>query len=302
MKYLVIGPTIINDISYNDGSKKFKVLGGSVFSLAGIKLWEDSTLYISNVGSDFSNYYGKWMNDNNLSFDGLNYILPHTWYTKLNYQDKGLHDESSIYGSEDEELLEKLDVITIDQILKHCNIETKGIYIEINEKSNIWDNISKIREFNKIKIMWEIPTSATLDPKRKSKVLDCIKKCDIYSINLPEAFSLFDSENEDAIIKKIIDLKTPCFLRVGKKGSYMINKGYNFCKSIDIGQKVDTTGCGNTSTSAALWAFSQGYNNYEIALIANISAAFNLLDFGPIKDLSNYTQNKALDLFNRYKL
>ena len=45
MKYLVAGPTIVNDILLADGSEKQQILGGSVYCVAGIKLWCDDCLY-----------------------------------------------------------------------------------------------------------------------------------------------------------------------------------------------------------------------------------------------------------------
>ena len=64
MKYLVVGPTIINDIIFADQSRKDQVLGGSIFCVAGIKLWCDDCLYLSNVGEDFDRFYGDWMRAN----------------------------------------------------------------------------------------------------------------------------------------------------------------------------------------------------------------------------------------------
>ena len=49
MKYLVVGPTIINDIIFADQSRKDQVLGGSIFCVAGIKLWCDDCLYLSAI-------------------------------------------------------------------------------------------------------------------------------------------------------------------------------------------------------------------------------------------------------------
>ncbi|MCC2254291.1 hypothetical protein LKD70_07610 [Ruminococcus sp. CLA-AA-H200] len=53
MKYLVYGPTIMNDIVYADGTTDKYHMGGVVFCMAGIKLWDDDVLYISNVGDPY---------------------------------------------------------------------------------------------------------------------------------------------------------------------------------------------------------------------------------------------------------
>ena len=99
MKYIIAGPTIVNDIIFADGSKSKEHIGGAIFCLEGIKIWSDDCLYVSNVGKDFSQYYGKWMDTNNCSYNGLNFNLPHTQYTTLIYDHNGLHSERSVYGT-----------------------------------------------------------------------------------------------------------------------------------------------------------------------------------------------------------
>lgn len=295
MKYIIAGPTIINDVEFTSGFKKNKVLGGSIFCLAGIALWDKSCVYISNVGADFKDYYGNWMDFNKCSYDGLNYSLPHTWYTKLLYEEKELHSEESIYGQKDEGILEKLDVITARQIAKHCNNDTKGIYLEASSTSDIWNNLSIIREICDAKLMWEIPTSSATNSLKKEETLKKIPLCDIYSLNGPEAEELFSTNSEKESIEKIQKLGIPCFFRVGKKGSYMITKtDVGFSKSIDVKEVVDTTGCGNTSTAAALYAFCEGFSNDSICKIGNISSAFNLMNYGPIINTNQNSLAKQL--------
>ena len=298
MKYIVAGPTIINDIVFYNKREMKKQIGGSVFCLAGIKLWSDDCLYVSNVGKDFSQYYGEWMDANDFLYDGLNYILPHTQYTKLIYGKNGLHDESSVYGVDMDEMINQIDIITAKQIADNCDSGTKGIYIEASEKDELWNNLDFIRSKCNAKIMWELPTSATMDESRKPKVLEIIKLVDIYSINLPEALSLFRVSDENEAVQAIAELCVPCFLRVGKRGSYMIDKGLGtFVQSIDVGELVDTTGCGNASTAAALYGFCEGFEPGKIAAAANISAAYNLLQYGPYTRFSPEIREHAINLF-----
>lgn len=300
MKYIVVGPTIINDIVFFDKSEKKEILGGSVYCLAGIKLWCDDCLYISNVGNDFDRYYGDWMRSNKLTTKGLKYILPHTWYTTLTYGETGLHDETSIYGEAEEALLNKIDIIKADQIDEMCDTDTKGIYIEANEINPIWDNLDVIRSKCNVKIMWEIPTSAALDPSRKDKVLKTIKKTDIYSLNLPEALKLFNVDTEQDAINAIIALNKPCFFRVGKRGSYMIKDGHEFFgPSLTVGEIIDPTGCGNASTAAALYGWCENLPPKTTACLANISAAFNLLQYGPYPAVTPEIRKKAHDLLEK---
>lgn len=300
MKYLVVGPTIINDIIFADQSRKDQVLGGSIFCVAGIKLWCDDCLYLSNVGEDFDRFYGDWMRANGCSAAGLRYILPHTWYTTLTYGDHGLHSEVSIYGPEEEALLETLDTIDPAHIAAHCGEDTRGIYVEASESDPLWDRLDEVRAGGmQAKFMWEIPTSATMDPARAPRVLETIRKVDIYSLNLPEAMSLFQADCEEAAIRAILELGTPCFFRVGKRGSYMIQDGKAaFEPSLTVGPIVDATGCGNVSTAAALFGWCEGFPPHVTARLANISAAYNLLQYGPYPAATKQVREEAMGLLN----
>ena len=294
MKYIVAGPTIVNDILFADGSKSTGHLGGSIYCVEGIKIWEDDILYVSNVGKDFETFYGKWMETNQCSLQGLQYILPHTQYTELVYGAEGLHSEYSIYGAEEEAEVEALDRISAEVISSYCDSGTKGIYIEAAETSGFWDELLAIRSKTDAKIMWEIPTSAAMTESRHQKVIECIKKADIYSVNYPEAKSLFQIETEEEAVQKIIGLGIPCFFRTGSRGSYMIDgKEAAFAKSLTVGEVIDPTGCGNCSTAAAMYAWCEGNSLYRTAMMANISAAYNLLQYGPYPAITKEIQKQA---------
>lgn len=300
MKYLVVGPSIINDIEFSNGTIKKGIIGGSIYCVAGIMLWCDDCLYISNVGKDHSQYYGNWMNENRCSFMGLNEILPHTQYTLLKYGREGLHSETSIYGEDEEKLVSRLDKHDVNFIEKFCDKDTKGIYIEANEKDEFWDSLDIIRSKSNAVIMWELPTSVATQPERHEKALSIIRSTGLYSINLPEAKCLFNANNEDAAIEAIIRLNVPCYFRVGKKGSYMVcNNNAYFSKSMTLGAIVDTTGCGNCSTAAALYAYCEGYHPEKVSLAGNIAAAYNLLQYGPYPNILKARQ-AAKELLNEF--
>ena len=58
MEYLVGGYTMLNDFDLPGGKQLRDVLGGSVFSAAGIRLWRDSVAYIGAAGEDFDLTFG----------------------------------------------------------------------------------------------------------------------------------------------------------------------------------------------------------------------------------------------------
>jgi len=299
MKYLVVGPSIINDIEFDGSFVKKSIIGGSIYCVAGIKLWCDDCLYISNVGKDFSVYYGEWMNKNKCSYSGLKEILPHTQYTLLKYGKDGIHTEESIYGIKEEEIISILDKHDITHIDNFCNKDTKGIYIEANEKDEIWVHLDKLKEKGNITVMWELPTSVATQPERRKETIEIIEKVGIFSVNMPEAKILFNSNNNNEIIESIIKLGVPCYLRYGKKGSYMIcNNNAHFSESVNLGEVIDTTGCGNCSTAAALYGYCEGYKPDKIALIGNIAAGYNLLQYGPYPDIIS-KRNEAIEILEK---
>ncbi|WP_088070028.1 carbohydrate kinase family protein [Gottfriedia luciferensis] len=300
MKYIIVGPTIVNDIQYADGSISKGHIGGAIFCLGGVKIWSDDCLYVSNVGEDFLKYYGEWMDANHCSYEGLNYNLPNTEYTTLIYGDEGLHDEVSIYSEDIEKKISEIDIRTAEQIANHCGSETRGIYIEASEVDALWDSLHLIHMKCNAKIMWEIPTSAAMQKQRKEKVLNTIIKAGLYSVNLPEAMSIFETKDEKSTVEAIISFGVPCFFRVGSRGSYMISDGQAyFAPSITVGDVVDATGCGNCSTAAALYAYSEGFAPKKVAAMANISAAYNLLQFGPYPVITSETRAEAMSLLEK---
>lgn len=164
------------------------------------------------------------------------------------------------------------------------------------------DEMGWIREKTDARIMWEIPTSAAMTKSRHGKVVECIQKSDMYSLNYPEAKVLFGVETKEDVIKRIKELRIPCFFRVGKEGSYMIADGEEaFAKSITVGQVVDPTGCGNCSTAAALYAWCEGNSRYQTARMANISAAYNLLQYGPYPEITETIRCRARELLSEEK-
>lgn len=282
MKYIIVGPTIINDIYDGNTLIRKEQLGGAIFALEGALIWDDSLLYVSNVGKDFDKFYGNWMNTNDVSFDGLFYTLPHTQYTSLTYDAKELHSEVSIYGSEEEALVESLDFISANQLLENTSTNTKGIYIEISDQDPFWNSLVDFRRKRNAKFLWEIRTSSTESDLRRKKTLSLIPQVDFYSLNLPEAQSLFEIQDENQVVKTIQQLGIPCYLRMGSRGSAVVlADSYTFMPSLSLGKVIDTTGCGNASTAAAMIGFVEGFSSQIVAKMGNISAWYNLLQYGP---------------------
>lgn len=304
MKYLVAGVTITNDIIFADKSTTTGHLGGAIFALEGVRLYTDDVLYISNVGRDYSEWYGKYMEENHLSYDGLRYTLPHTHYNTVEYYPDGRYFEYSKYGKDFFEDYGPQTQLDKDIILSACSDDTKAAYIDGHYSEPIWNDggIKAIRDKG-VKVMWEIPTKDATTPDIRPRVLEMVKEVDIYSLNRPESFKFFGVETEEDAIKEIIKLGVPCFYRVGSKGAYMIADGKAvFAPSLVVGDIVDQTGCGNCSTATSMFAWFEGHDHLMTVLMSNIAAAYNLLQHGPYPVMDEKTAEDAMNLAKkRYK-
>lgn len=304
MRYIVAGFTITNDIIFADKTKSCGHLGGAIFALEGVRLYTDDVLYVSNVGPDYEQWYGKFMEDNHLSSEGLHYILPHTHYNTVEYYPDGRYFEYSIYGDEFYKENLKLAHLTGPQVLDGCREDTRAAYFDSHLDEPIWHDggIKAIRDKG-VKLMWEIPTRDAIDPNLKEQVLDCINQVDMYSINRPESFDFFGVETEEDAIKAMIELGKPCFYRVGSKGSYMVADGTSvFVPSLLVGPIVDQTGCGNCSTATSMYAWFEGHDHIMTCLLSNIAAAYNLLQHGPYPVMDEKVAADAYGLaLKRYK-
>lgn len=288
MRYLVLGPTFVNNVHNTDGTVREGLLGGSIYCVTGILAWDSSVLYVSNVGPDFESHFGTLFDENGLSSEGLQRSLKRTQYTNLYYDDSGIHDEVSVYGPEEDEFNSARDVISAEIAANLVSPDTLGIYIEASETDVFWSERKLFPELEGVEIMWEPPTSACLDPTRRSRVKEVISEIGLYSINATEAralLSLADDSSVDEVVAGLQELGTTCFLRMGAKGSGLLTKDtWTFGQSLVPSEVVDTTGCGNASTAAALVGICQGREPKEVVAMANISAYLTLLQYGPIRN------------------
>jgi sugar/nucleoside kinase (ribokinase family) len=304
MKYLVTGCTRLNDMNYPNDRKVEGFLGGAIYTVNGIKPYTDNVLFITTAGPDFEDYYGEYFTRNGLSREGIQFILPKTEYTILEYDTEGRWYEYSKYGPEYEKRWGPVGLITAEFVTKYADEDTRGIYFESSVKESVWQDLDKIRAAapNAL-ILWELPTKDCTNPEVRDEVRALINKIDIYSINLPESFNFFGTNTEAESIEAIKLLGKPCFFRVGEKGAYMIMDGKAwFAPAIDTETSVDATGCGNCSTGTIMYAFDEGVHPLKMVILANLAASLNAQQFGPYPhftaELRKNLFQRADDIFN----
>lgn len=279
--YLVTGSTILNDIVYADGTKKCGFLGGTLYAVNGIKTYTDSVLFISPAGPDFDSYYGDYFRANGLSAEGMELILPKTQYNVVEYNAGGQWWEHSVYGEAYVDEVGTDPLVKTEYVVKHSSEDTKGIYFESTCGEDVWDGLCEIRKAARnAVILAELSSVDIEDHKLHGKVFGLIEKVDMYSVNLPESMELFGTSSGEESIKRIIEIGKPCFFRVGNKGSYMIEDGRAWFAPM-VGASVDSTGCGNCSTGAALYGYCEKKHPLMTAVMANHAAGLNAAQVGP---------------------
>jgi hypothetical protein len=270
-------------MNYADGSKAEGFLGGTIYTVNGIKPYCDDVLFITTAGPDFDEHFGAYYRRNKLSTEGVKLVLPKTQYNILDYDAEGRWWEYSKYGKEFEQVWGPRALIQAEYVIEFADDQTRGIYFESGVREPVWKSLDDIRRAApNAHIQWEIPTYDIDSPNRKNEVRELIEQCDLYSINLPESMTFFGTDTEEESIQAILALGKPCFFRVGEKGAYMIQDGKAwFAPSIGVDESVDATGCGNASTGAALYGFCEGLHPLKTTILANLAASLNALQFGP---------------------
>ncbi len=294
MEYIAAGYNMLNDLNFADGRKIKNQLGGSVFSLAGIKLWRDSLAYVGIAGKDFRDYYGEFLRQNGIQYH-VEERLPHTLYYVLDYATDGSWEETCLYGSDYEDRAYEESKYDASFFEPFCGEDTKGIYIEASLGTKIVYEFDRLRGMMPNgKLMWEIVTSDLLDPAQHDEILQRIEHVDYYSMNLHEAKAFFSVQTEEEAIQELQKIEKPCFFRVGEKGAYLIRgKEVTFLAAVGAEESIGETGCGNCSTAAALIGLAEEKSALETLAMANISAAYNAKQYGPYPCTDKRTRAEA---------
>ena len=294
LKYLVTGAAFIDNIVYADGSRVDKIMGGcGIYAYSGIRIYEDDCAVMLGIGNDFEELYGQWFNDNAISRDGLFVRDEHTAQTVLTYEESGHYTSANIYSGKPGYHNPALALIMDD--LRPLLPGLKGIYLQSDLYGNFGEAYRLKDEYG-YKIMWEIP--AWLGYDFLPTLEETVSHCDIWSLNRKDSFDIFEVDSEEKAIERIRELGVPCFYRVGEKGSYMVTKdGYWFApvvKFTDENGDPDATGCGNTSTAAALWAWCEEYDPLMTCCLANVAAGYTARQHGPYPVLDLETRKSAM--------
>ena len=322
MKYIAEGATITNRLLFLDGRVKENIMGGGGFyAYTALRMCTEDCLFLSSVGKDFDDFFGDWFKNNQCSKDGLFVQIEKTMYTELKYFPDGSYIEYSIYGKHytDEELYD-LRQSGVMYIPNEDPEEERRSYLELKDYVRFMDdakgfycaqhlseeNDALLLEHKKngCKVMWEIPASSLVYAHEAyvnggiEGLKHYLRAIDLLSINRNECMIVFDKETDEQIIPELKALGIPVYYRIGTDGAYMIsdNQAYYvpMISTVEKEREIDPTGCGNSSTGAALWAWCEGYDPLMTCVIGNVVASYNVRQYGPYLDMSEDTRNEML--------
>lgn len=293
MKYVVAGNAAADCITFADGSSTGFLPGGAtLFALTGIQLWTDEVLLCGGFGADYMDHMGEWLLRNHVNRCGFNVRDPKNPLNYMYYRDEGGWDSKTLYGNE------HYDRLTCDPETDHLRdflSDTVGLCTFRGDDPDFYRQIFALKDEFSFKFGWEIKGNFAV-PEQMPKIRKILNRVDAFSINQPEAYTLFQVDNDQDAIAAMQALCLPLVIfRVGKRGIFILKEdAVLFAPSFKKYPVVDVTGCGNASTSAAFYAWCEGMDIYDIAACANVTAGQNLRYYGAM-ELTTENRQTALE-------
>lgn len=296
MEYIVGGNVMLDRVRFADGSSHMResIGGPATFAYSGIKLFTDNVLQCSNVGADYATLFHPWMEKNGVEAEGMKVVCDRCNHSLLVYNEDGTYGRDETERPEDKWLEydawqdfgymkttpEELAVFT-------SRGDVKGIYMAQNVDHIWWGKLVEIKKRDGFKMMWEIE-GPYADPHFLERVKEICRDCvDVFSINIQEAEALFRVKGDEACIAKLQELEVDVTLfRVGACGAYSVTPTAAYYLPPAPGPVVDPTGCGNTSTGSALYAYCEGMDPLKVGIVANVGSSMNIRQFGVIEDFA----------------
>lgn len=315
-KYVVGGNVMLDTVRFMDGTRSDQehIGGPATFAYSGIRIWTDEVIQCSNVGADYAELFLPWMKKNNVETVGFKVVCDRSNHSFMAYKDvSGAPAEMQPDWGEAYKWLkndawqdfgymkttpEDLEVFTKGK-------SVKGVYLAQNADRTFWSKLAEIKKRDGFRLMWEIEAPWALKWYLKD-IQEICEDVDMFSINLAEAQRLFEVESDEDCIKGLRTLPVDITLfRVGNRGLYVVTQESTiYLPPAPVGEIVDPTGCGNTSTGAALYAYGEGYDPLMVGIIANISSGQNIRQYGIIPEFAKIRdESKALAsrLYQEYK-
>ena len=302
MKYIVTGLNMLDVLEYPGEESTKPQLGGiPAYGYGGMRLFTDSIQYVARVGRDFYDIYEPWFTRNGIDRRGVRIISDKTPYNVIRYAEDGTIKSWDFFtGKWSDSDLWRPKAEDLERVL--CD-DIKGVYLTAGPEEEIWNGIFELRDRYGFKIMWE-PNGIHTQPEDRKPIEKLANKLDMASFNLKESKRIFGLSNEEEVIEHLRGLGPEMvLLRLGALGLYTLTgRETIFVPSAPLpeGQEVvDVTGCGNSSTAAACYAWCEGQDAAMTGIMANVASSYNLRQKGPYPHFTKEVMSEALALANR---
>lgn len=321
IEYIAAGNVMLDHVHFADGSGNDRetVGGPATFAYSGIKMWTDNVIQCSRLGEDYHTLFDPWVEKNQVDTRGLQVVCDMCNHTYLIYADKNGGMNPDLLNKERTEKNASLNPLLMrgtrwedfgfmktspedfERFTKEGGV--KGLYLAQNCDRTYWNKVKKIKERDGFKMMWELEGSVAY-PEFLENVKYACEIADLFSLNITEAQRLFGVEGDEACIEQIQKLPVEYTLfRIGERGAYSVTPDAVYYLPPAPCTVVDPTGCGNTSTGSALYAYCEGYHPLMVGIMANIGSAANIDQYGIIPDMIGIRERSfatAEKLFKEY--
>lgn len=299
MKYLIVSAMVTDSITrYGDNEPVVVGGGAGWYAYAGARIWTDAVLPVTGIGEDFTTLHNKWFVRNSVDTSGLMIRDACSPVTRITYFEDGEREEVPLRGLEHFRNLEAKP----EDIALWCS-NCSGVYVFKNlEDSAFWEGVIQLKAEHGFTLMWEIAADAAV-PENLARFEQVLSQIDILSINAAESFSLFGTDNEDEIVKRLKSYQLSLiYFRRGRLGAFLIqNDTVTAVPSIDSFTYVDPTGAGNSSSAAVLVGFCQNREPLETGLMGSISAGYIISQFGPPENVGMLVRDEARALLAMWR-
>jgi sugar/nucleoside kinase (ribokinase family) len=266
----------MDTLVFADGRAEQEVAGGAgLHALAGAALFSDDVLLVTGTGEDLPQTFGPWLDRNGLSRDGLRFADPHTPRNLLHYIDERTRTETPIYGDEH---FRRAEPNAAD--LERAIVGARSAYIFRNDDPAFWDRALALHRQCPFVLLWEIALDAC-SPAQRPAIEQLVAQVDALSLNLEETRLIFSRADETELVRLLAAWPAKhIFLRVGGRGSYVIEQGAaRFIPSLGV-EPVDVTGAGNAYSGAALVGLAQGLDGAQAAAMGAVAAGMAIRQLG----------------------
>lgn len=278
MEYVIATTVSTDEVHLADGTVVEHQPGSAGFyALAGVRVFTDQVEICGGIGPEYLARHAQWYQENGVSTQGLTVRSEVSPTTVIHYFPDGSRTDEPNVGLEEFRALDP----SLEEVFRCCDQNTKGVYVFKDLDRDYLDGLIGGKLRFGYKLMWEISEDAC-KPENIDVIESYLKDIDVFSINRGEAKLLYGVEHEEEAEARLANASPNwVFFRRGSEGAHMLSGGRVWdCPSARDITVVDTTGGGNSSSGAVLYACCEGYEPRMAGCMGSAAAAEIIQQFG----------------------